>query len=95
MFLDYDRIVVYYDFGQLELTKILVTLFNAFLSNVEFRKVIPADYKLFQAADMLCTLELLALKHENKCLSKSELKFFKSGKDIYKSYIRAIRKKRI
>ena len=95
MFMRYDKVIVYYDYGQLELTNILVTLFNTLLTNVEFRKVAPADYKLFQAADMLCTLELLALKCDNKTLSQSELKFFKSGKDLYKSYIRAIRKKRI
>jgi len=95
MFSGYDQIVVYYDYGQLELTKILVTLFNAFLSNVEFRKVEPAKYKLFQAADMICSLELLAIKSENKTLSKSELKFFKSAKDLYKSYIKAIQRKRI
>ena len=91
----YERIVVYYDYGQRELTTILLSVFNTILHNVEFRKVAPADYKLFQAADMLCTLELLALKCENKVLSNSELKFFKSAKDLYKSYIRAIRKKRI
>jgi len=94
-FMKYERVIVYYDYGQLELTNILVTLFSAFLNNVEFRKVAPADYKLFLAADMLCTLELLALKCEEKTLSKSELKFFKSSKDLSKSYIRAIRKKRI
>jgi len=91
----YERIVVYYDYGQRELTTILLTVFNTVLNNVEFRKVAPADYKLFQAADMLCTLELLALKCEHNALSNSELKFFKSAKDIYKSYIRAIRRKRI
>ena len=79
----------------MELTNILVTIFNALLNNVDFRKVNPANYKLFQAADMLCTLELLVLKIENKALSKSELKFFKSAKDLYKSYIKAIQRKRI
>lgn len=96
MFTDYDRIVVYYDYGQRELNLTIVSIFSAVLgNNVEFKKVAPSDYKLFQAADMLCTLELLALKRDKKCLSKSELKFFKSGKDLFKSYIRAIRKKRI
>ena len=94
-FMLYDRVVAYYDYGQRELTTILVSVFNTILSNVEFKKVAPADYKLFQAADMLCTLELLAFKSENNMLSKSELKFFKSPKDLYKSYIRAIQKKRI
>ena len=94
-FMDFDRVIVYYDYGQLELTNILVTLLSAFLNNVEFKKAAPSDYKLFQAADMLCTLELLAVKCEHKALSKSELKFFKSAKDLYRSYIRAIRKKRV
>lgn len=29
-------------------------VFNATLNNVEVRKVIPADYSLFQAADLCC-----------------------------------------
>lgn len=92
-FTQYDRIVVYYDYGQMELTNILVTVFNALLDNVEFKKVVPSDYKLFQAADMLCTIELLALKAERKMLTKSEIAFFKSAKDLNKSYLKAIQKK--
>ena len=90
----YDRIVLYYDYGQRELTRILVSVFNTVLNNVEFKKVSPADYKLFQVADMLCTIELLALKIERSMLSKSELFFFTSARKLTKSYIRAIRKKR-
>jgi len=90
----YDRIVIYYDYGQRELTHILVSVFSAILNNVEFRKVSPTDYKLFQVADMLCTLELLALKAERKLLSKSELSFFTSERNLKKSYLRAIQKKR-
>jgi hypothetical protein len=92
--LKFDRIVVYYDNGQMELTKILVSVFNAILSNVEFKKVVPADYKLFQAADMLCTLELLSIKTDRKILSNSERLFFTSERDLYKSYLKAIHKKR-
>jgi len=92
--LKFNRIVIYYDNGQMELTKILVSVFNAMLSNVEFRKVVPADYKLFQAADMLCTLELLSIKTERKMLSSSERLFFTSERDLYKSYLRAIHRKR-
>ena len=90
----YDRIVIYYDYGQRELTHILVSVFNAILNNVEFKKVSPADYKLFQVADMICTLELLALKAERKMLSRSELSFFKSARNLNKSYLRTIQKKR-
>ena len=91
----YDRIIVYYDYGQTELTKILVSVFNAILNSVEFKKAKPADYKLFQATDMICTMELLALKMERKALSKSEIAFFTSEKNIRKPYLKTIREKRI
>jgi hypothetical protein len=94
IFMRYDRIVVYYDYGQMELTNILVSVFNTVLQNVEFKKILPANYKLFQAADMLCTLEMLAMKAERKMLSKSELLFFSSARSLYKSYLRAIFRKR-
>ena len=93
-FLSYERIAVYYDFGQMELTKILVSVFDTILGDVEFNKVVPADYKLFQVADMLCTLELSAIKAERNILSNSEMMFFKSPKNLYKSYLRATRRKR-
>ena len=92
--LQYERIVVYYDFGQMELTKILLSVFNTVLSDVEFKKVVPANYKLFQAADMLCTLEMLNMKVEKKMLSKSVLTFFTSSRDLVKSYLQAIHRKR-
>jgi hypothetical protein len=92
-FMRYDRIIVYYDYGQMELTNILVSVFNSILNNVEFKKILPANYKLFQAADMLCTLELLSLKADRKMLTKSELVFFTSEKNLRKSYLKAIRQK--
>jgi len=93
-FMEYDRIVCYYDYGQRELTNILITAFNFALSNSEFTKVTPANYKLFQATDLLCTMELLALKLERKTLTKSELIFFSSARDIEKSYMNSIIRKR-
>ena len=93
-FMYYDRIVVYYDYGQMDLTNILVSVFNTVLQNVKFKKILPVNYKLFQAADMLCTLELLSKKSEKKTLSKSELLFFTSERDLHKSYLRAIFRKR-
>ena len=91
----YDCIAVYYDYGQRELSRLLVTLFNTHLSTAKFIKGAQKDYKLFQAADMLCTLELLSLKAEKKNLSNSELAFFKSEKELRKSYLRAFHRKRI
>jgi len=90
-----SQIIVYYDNGQVELTKILVSVFNVIFNGVEFRKILPSDYKLAQVADLICTLELLALKSESKLLSKSEIAFFETPKHLKKSYIRAIQKKRL
>lgn len=60
-FNSYDRIIIYYDNGQVELTKIITTLFTVMFPHVEFRKVQPVDYKLFQVADLICTTELLSI----------------------------------
>lgn len=49
--LSFDLVKIYYDNGQVELNKVLSTLFNAFLPRVEFRKVKPSDYRLFQVAE--------------------------------------------
>jgi len=94
VFAQYERMVVYYDHGQRELTNILVSVFTTVLHNVEFKKISPANYKLFQAADMLCTLELLSVKAARKTLSNSERTFFTSAQNLHKSYLRAIHRKR-
>jgi len=88
-----ERIVIYYDNGQMDLTKILASAFDTVVGDVEFKKAVPVKYKLSQAADMLCTLELLSIKSEQKLLSNSELLFFKSSKELSKSYLRGIQHK--
>lgn len=93
-FLEYDIIKVYYDNGQVELSKALSFVLNALLPNVEFRKVIPSEYRLFQVADAICTFELLETKRIKKLLSKAELKFFNGEKCLKKDYIRHIQKKK-
>lgn len=94
-FESFDKIIIYYDNGQVELTKILTTLFSALFYNVEFRKVRPVDYKLFQVADLVCTVELLAEKAETLSFSNSELEFFHSVRDFRKNYYKWILRKRI
>jgi hypothetical protein len=89
----YDEIKIYYDNGQNQLTKILVSVFSSVLDNVTFKKIIPADYKLAQVADLCCTLELLSLKVEAKTTTKSESYFFSSIKQLKKSYLRPLRGK--
>ena len=75
-FSEFDKIIVYYDNGQVELSTILNAVFSIQFSNVEFRKAEPQKYRLLQAADFICSMELLRLKQEEKRLSKSEKSFF-------------------
>ena len=88
--LSYDEVKIYYDNGQVEVTKILSSVFNALLNNVSFRKVFPSDYRLFQIADLLCTFELIRIKLENKSLSKHELFFFGKESDLRRNYLKKI-----
>ena len=91
-FQGYDRVIIYYDNGQTELTRILASMFSTTLSMVEFRKVIPSDYRLFQVADMCCSLELIKLKMARNELSAGEWVFFGSKRDLNKNYLKPLEK---
>ena len=92
-FLSYDDVKIYYDNGQVEVSKILSSVFNALLPNPIFRKVMPKDYKLFQVADLFCTLELVRLKMMHNNLSRSDKIFFGNIRDLKKNYLKPIDKK--
>lgn len=91
----FDRIIVYYDNGQTQLTRIITSVFNTLFTNVEMRKVRPVDYKLFQVADLICTMEMLGDKAEHNGFSKSETDFFGSAGRFEKDYHRKVKTKRL
>ena len=88
--LSYDEVKIYYDNGQVEVTKILSSVFNSLLNNVSFKKAFPSSYRLFQIADLLCTFELLKIKLDNKTLSRHELFFFGKESILRRNYIRKL-----
>ena len=94
-FCSFDVVKIYYDNGQVEVTRVLSSVFNALLENVEFRKVIPSQYRLFQVADLICTLKLTELKLANNTLSKSEKTFFESERILKKNYLKPIKSKEL
>ena len=94
-FEEYEKIIVYYDNGQVELGVILNTVFSIHFSNVEFRKAEPQKYRLLQAADFICSMELLKIKKEQNRLSKSEQKFFYKPQELKKTFFQSIRKKKL
>ena len=91
----FDKINIYYDNGQVELTKIITTLFTSLFADVEIRRVKPVDYKLFQVADLICTMELLSEKVSNGSFTSSETEFFYSAREFKKKYLKWILNKRL
>lgn len=73
-----DKVKVYYDCGQSPVTKILQKSFTGLGGKVEFASgVQPRRYKLFQLADLICTLNLVATKIKaGERLTDSEYRFF-------------------
>lgn len=92
-FQSFKNVILYYDNGQYELNRILNAVLTTELSRYEARKVLPKDYKLFQAADLICTLQLLSLKAERSELSHSELLLFHNVRDLKKQFLKPIKRK--
>jgi hypothetical protein len=88
-FQSFDKIITYYDGGQAEVTRIVAIAFGISLFEVDFRKVKPLDYRLFQTADLLCYMELLAIKDGAKKLTNSEVRFFKDRRRLARTYLKA------
>lgn len=87
-FQSYDRVIVYYDRGQKEISRVLNLVFASHLHGVEFRTVMSQEYILFQAADLACTMELVEARRKERGLSKSESAFFGGAEKFKKSYYR-------
>jgi len=90
---NYEKIVVYYDNGQIQLTHIIRAVFED--SRTSFRTVKPYNYRLFQVAELITTMELINLKKANNSNSKSEIAFFGSMNKFHKNYYKLIKKKSI
>ncbi len=92
-FLSYDKVKIYYDNGQVEVTKIIISVFTTLLERTELKKAFQKDYKLSQVADLVCTTTLTNLKMNNKTLSRSERRVLGSDRDINKNLLKPLKKK--
>jgi hypothetical protein len=92
-FNEFDALKVYYDNGQAQVKSLLREAFAMFSSTVEFvPDVVPAKYRLFQAADLICTIELIAAKTAGM-MTESEKRFFGSHRVFVRDILRQIRRK--
>ena len=86
----YDQIKVYYDNGQSQIVQMLKAALGRF-SAVFVENVTPDRYRLFQVADLVCTVELLKLKlREAIPFTRSEEHFFPSLRDLKKNVLRPL-----
>lgn len=90
--LSYDTVKIYYDNGQVELSRILASVFSVLLPSVEAKKVIPSDYRLFQVADFICTMKLTELKLKKHDMSTQELRFFGGEDGVTRNYLKDLKK---
>ena len=90
----FDKLKVYYDNGQSQVKSLLYEAFAMFSSKTEFvPNVQPQNYRLFQAADILCTIELVAAKLLSCGLSTSEARFLGEKRDFTRNILRVVRRK--
>ena len=90
----YDKLKVYYDNGQSQVRDLLKEAFTMFSAKTEFMSSVkPENYRLFQAADLLCSIELAAAKIEQGGLSISESRFFGSARDFKRDILKQARSK--
>lgn len=90
-----EKIKVYYDNGQAQVSALLKEAFAIYSAKVEFAAdVRPSKYRLFQAADVICTLELAKAKLiANGSISESEDRFFGGIKNFKKNYLKPLSRK--
>ena len=89
------KIKVYYDNGQAQVTALLREAFAIYSAKVEFAMdVQPSKYRLFQAADVICTIELVKAKLlASGFISESEDRFFGGIKNFKKNYLKPLTRK--
>lgn len=96
-FQSFEEVKVYYDDGQEIVAKALHGAIEYAISknSLMYRKTRASDYILEQAADMLCTLELTAMKYRNNEETHTDAKFFGSAHSFKNNYMKAIKRKRM
>jgi hypothetical protein len=95
---DFQAIKVYYDCGQKRITNLLHSFFNKRKSlTVDFAQAVePRKYKLFQVADLVCTLKLLEIKLQYGIgLAPCENRFFGGPKAFKHNILRRIKRKEV
>lgn len=96
-FQGFDLAKIYYDDGQKIVTCAMHDALEYALSKsaLLYRDATPTDYRLSQAADLICALELVSIKLNAREMTKTDEKFFGLSANFKKNWLRSVRKKRL
>ena len=86
-FKSFDSVKIYYDNGQAEITSLITTVMAPLIHDLTVKNITPNNYRLFQVADLFCTLMLTQEKYMDKGkFSRSELFIFSNYHNFKKNY---------
>ena len=90
----YSSVIVAYDKGQKQISRLITETFEAMLSNVQVTLTLPIQSRLFQVADYICTIKRMEYKVSKGAtgLSKSESFFFDGVGQFKKNWLKPLAK---
>ncbi|MGN0847553.1 MAG: DUF3800 domain-containing protein [Kiritimatiellia bacterium] len=92
----FDRVKIYYDCGQTPITNLLHRTFSGVPGvRVEFAQAVkPERYRLFQLADLICTVKLIETRLAcGEGMTPSEFRFFGGPKGFRHNVLRYLQRK--
>ena len=91
----FDAVPVYYDQGQQAVTTALYRAFDLVLGSkvVDYRRISYRDYRLAQAADYLCSVELAGMRYQSGNVSRTYRKFYGQSQSFKRNYLKPARRK--
>lgn len=94
-FQSFDSVKIYYDGGQQVITEALHAAIDYTISKQAtiYRKTQFKDFRLAQAADYLCAIELTRIKYEHSEQTKTDIKIFGYIGTFKKNYLKQAHRK--
>ena len=96
-FQSFEKVKIYYDDGQEKVAKALHAAVEYVIAkqSILYRRANAEDFTLAQAADMLCALELAAVKFAKGEQTRTDEKMFGSARAFKNNYMKAVKRKRL
>ena len=93
----FEAVKVYYDNGQSVVAEAIHDAVEYVLAKnaIIYKDASPRDYRLFQVADYICSLELIDAKYSCGAQSNTDERFFGAYGSFKKNWLKKLRRKRL